>query len=95
MLLRCRVFSTVPIGKNLLVTGGHKCLFTIVWSNEFEELCDVIAKEVERQLDIVHLKRRRSNPDMHFVKHPFYDYVIWALTLSSLSIAISTLNVRY
>lgn len=64
-----------------------------IWSDEFEELCDVIAKEVERQPDIARLKRRRSNPDMHFVKHPFYNYVIWALTLSSLSIAISALNV--
>lgn len=30
---------------------------------------------------------------MHFVKHPFYAYVIWAFTLSSLSIAIAALNV--
>ncbi|KAG0601477.1 hypothetical protein M758_11G114500 [Ceratodon purpureus] len=64
-----------------------------IWSDEFEELCDVIAKEVERQPDIARLKRRRSNPDLHFVKHPFYNYVIWALTLSSLSIAIAALNV--
>lgn len=64
-----------------------------IWSDEFEELCDVIAKEVERQPDIARLKRRRSNTDLHFVKHPFYNYVVWALTLSSLSIAIAALNV--
>lgn len=66
-----------------------------IWSDEFEELCDVIAKEVERQPDIARLKRRRSNADLHFVKHPFYNYVVWALTLSSLSIAIAAVNVRY
>lgn len=65
-----------------------------IWSDEFEELCDVIAKEVERQPESALLKRRRSNPDMHFVKHPFYNYVIWALTLCSLSFAIAALNVR-
>uniref|UniRef100_A0A7I4BQ85 Ion transport domain-containing protein n=1 Tax=Physcomitrium patens TaxID=3218 RepID=A0A7I4BQ85_PHYPA len=64
-----------------------------IWSDEFEELCDVIAKEVERQPESALLKRRRSNPDMHFVKHPFYNYVIWALTLCSLSFAIAALNV--
>ncbi|XP_024358614.1 two pore calcium channel protein 1 [Physcomitrium patens] len=64
-----------------------------IWSDEFEELCDVIAKEVERQPVISRLKRRRSNSDINFIKHPFYNYVIWALTLSSLSIAIAALNV--
>jgi two pore calcium channel protein len=66
-----------------------------IWSDEFEELCDVIAKEVEREPDALHkLKRHRSRSDMHFVKHPFYACIIWALTFTSLSIAIAALNVR-
>ncbi|KAH8967292.1 hypothetical protein BDL97_03G070700 [Sphagnum fallax] len=65
-----------------------------IWSDEFEELCDVIAKEVEREPDALHkLKRHRSRSDIHFVKHPFYACIIWALTFTSLSIAIAALNV--
>lgn len=62
-----------------------------IWSDEFEELCDVIAKEVERPPEP---QRRISKSDMLFVNHPVYSYIIWAFTLGSLAAAITQLNVN-
>lgn len=64
-----------------------------IWSDEFEELCDVISKEVERQPDPRMLRRRQSTSDLQFVKHPVYAYVLWAFTFGSLAAAITQLNV--
>jgi len=61
-----------------------------IWSDEFEELCDVIAKEVERPPQP---QRRLNKSDMLFVNHPVYAYVIWAFTLGSLAVAITQMNV--
>lgn len=61
-----------------------------IWSDEFEELCDVIAKEVERPPE---LRRRMSKSEMQFVNHPVYSYVMWAFTLGSLAAAITQINV--
>lgn len=92
-ILGCRHIPDVRARTSRLFLALNKRGDFKIWSDEFEELCDVIAKEVERQPELTRLKRRRSNTDMHFVKHPFYAYVIWAFTLSSLSIAIAALNV--
>lgn len=62
-----------------------------IWSDEFEELCDVIAKEVERPPE---LRRRMSKSEMQFVNHPVYSYVVWGFTLGSLAAAITELNVN-
>ncbi|XP_024379909.1 two pore calcium channel protein 1 isoform X1 [Physcomitrium patens] len=64
-----------------------------IWSDEFEELCNVIAKEVESPPDLVQLRRRMSKSEMQFVTHPVYAYVIWAFTLGSLAAAITQFNV--
>lgn len=64
-----------------------------IWSDEFEELCDVIAKEVERPVDLRMI--RRANSRMQIVNHPVYAYVLWAFTLGSLAAAITELNVSY
>ncbi|XP_024360131.1 two pore calcium channel protein 1 isoform X1 [Physcomitrium patens] len=64
-----------------------------IWSDEFEELCDVIAKEVESPPDLFQSRRRMSKNEMQFVTHPVYTYVTWALTLGSLAAAITQLNV--
>jgi two pore calcium channel protein len=61
-----------------------------IWSDEFEELCDVIAKEVERPPQP---QRRMNKSDMLFVNHPVYAYIIWAFTLGSLAVAITQMNV--
>lgn len=63
-----------------------------IWSDEFEELCDVIAKEVERPPE---LRRRMSKSEMQFVNHPVYSYVVWGFTLGSLAAAITELNVSF
>lgn len=66
-----------------------------IWSDEFEELCDVIAKEVENPPDLRQLRRRMSKSEMQFVTHPVYSYVIWAFTLGSLAAAITQFNVSF
>ncbi|KAG0613396.1 hypothetical protein M758_6G099500 [Ceratodon purpureus] len=65
-----------------------------IWSDEFEELCDVIAKEVESPPDVRQLRRRSSKSEMQFVTHPVYSYVMWAFTLGSLAAAVTQLNVN-
>lgn len=64
-----------------------------IWSDEFEDLCDVIAKEVESPPDLKQLRRRASRSEMQFVTHPVYSYVMWAFTLGSLAVAITQFNV--
>lgn len=64
-----------------------------IWSDEFEDLCDVIAKEVESPPDLKQLRRRSSRSEMQFVTHPVYSYVTWAFTLGSLAVAITQFNV--
>lgn len=64
-----------------------------IWSDEFEELCDVIAKEVSRQPDPRMLRRRLSRNELQFVNHPVYAYVMWAFTFGSLAAAITQFNV--
>jgi two pore calcium channel protein len=65
-----------------------------IWSDEFEDLCDVIAKEVESPPDLKQLRRRASRSEMQFVTHPVYSYVTWAFTLGSLAVAITQFNVN-
>jgi len=64
-----------------------------IWSDEFEDLCDVIANEVESPPDLRQSRRRMSKSEMQFVTHPVYSYVIWAFTLGSLTAAITQFNV--
>ncbi|KAL3683310.1 hypothetical protein R1sor_001332 [Riccia sorocarpa] len=70
-----------------------------VWSDDFEDLCDVIAKEVHRRPKAASFSRYRQFEMMwllgclQFVRKAAYDYFIWVATVISVIVAISARNV--
>ncbi|KAL2611981.1 hypothetical protein R1flu_023673 [Riccia fluitans] len=71
-----------------------------VWSDDFEDLCDVIAKEVQRRPKAASFSRYRQFEMMwllgclQFVRKTAYSYFIWVATVISVIVAISARNVN-
>ncbi|BBN16272.1 protein MpTPC3 [Marchantia polymorpha subsp. ruderalis] len=71
-----------------------------IWSDDFEDLCDVIAKEVQKRPKAASFSRYRQFEMMwllgclQFVKNTAYDYFLWVATMISVAVAISARSVN-
>ncbi|KAJ7106837.1 hypothetical protein O6H91_Y574800 [Diphasiastrum complanatum] len=69
-----------------------------IWSDDFEDLCDVIAKEVQKRPKPASFSNYHQSEIMwvigqfQFVKGALYDYFLWVATVASVIVALYERN---